>query len=766
MLAYNIVTIICLVLMGLGVLSVVLNFVKKRNNREEFISYLREYKKGRMVLIYICVFPLLLAGLIYSGKPFFNAFTGSLGIIIDMVVLKFDPSNFEALMSDNLLYEVTIYISFVLVVLNAILFVWSVICQYLWNFIGNAKVKYAKEKVVIFGNNAHSHIIYKSEKNRKKIIVDSVKGEDAQTLYVENIVYADVKSTDKYAKDLVNKCAKTGEKVYVVINTECTPKDIDASAMAVNDAQNSLRKAMDQRDERNLEIARSFVNAIKSLDESQREKVLSSMRIFVFGDPRYDAIYNDLMADAMGAISYINKYQKMAIDFVDKYPFTRFMGAKHIDYTTSCVKNDVDVNGILIGFGKTNQQIFLTSVANNQFITEGENGVVLKKVKYHIFDRHYAEHNKNLNHSYYRYKNEVIMSKVDKAQYLPLPDYPAEEYYHHLDINDQDFYNRVKGIITASTKDANFIVIAFGSDLENLDLAQKLSSKIREWGVENTTVFVKVRSNHQGQGLVDNGTADYYPIGCEDEVVYDIENIIGDKIFKMSMLRDSVYALEYEATNCNTPMTEESIQKVKDACRRSWYVDKTPHERESNLYCTLSLRSKLNMMGLDYVEKTPEIQGLDEKTYLERYAGYDLPEKDEKYNFTLDGKPIIKYTLDFNDSRRTNLAIHEHYRWNSFMISKGFIPATIDEIVNERVVKNGNLRPTNGKYYPLRRHGNLTTFDGLVTFRKLVAERDLKQGETLLEAETKKDVIKYDYQLLDDAYWLLEKTGHIIIEKK
>ncbi|MBO5982739.1 MAG: hypothetical protein J6Q06_02560, partial [Clostridia bacterium] len=195
MLVYNVVTIICLVLMGLGALSVVLNFAKKRHNREEFISYLREYKKGRMVLIYICVFPLLLAGLIYSGRPFFNAFTGSLAIIIDMVVLKFDPSNFEALMTDNLLYEVTIYISFTLVILNAILFVWSLICQYLWNFIGNAKVKCAKEKVVIFGNNSHNRKIYKSEKNRKKIIVDSVNGEDAQSLYVENIVYADVKST-------------------------------------------------------------------------------------------------------------------------------------------------------------------------------------------------------------------------------------------------------------------------------------------------------------------------------------------------------------------------------------------------------------------------------------------------------------------------------------------------------------------------------------------------------------------------------------------
>ncbi|MBO7326225.1 MAG: hypothetical protein J6U74_01800, partial [Clostridia bacterium] len=639
MLVYNVVTIICLVLMGLGALSVVLNFAKKRHNREEFISYLREYKKGRMVLIYICVFPLLLAGLIYSGRPLFNAFTGSLAIIIDMVVLKFDPSNFEALMTDNLLYEVTIYISFTLVILNAILFVWSLICQYLWNFIGNAKVKCAKEKVVIFGNNSHNRKIYKSEKNRKKIIVDSVNGEDAQSLYVENIVYADVKSTDDYAKDLVRRCVRTGDMMYVVINMECTSNDIDPSKIVVNDAQNSLHKMMDQSDERNLEIARSFVGAIKALDENQRERLLSSMRIFVFGDPRYEAIYNDLMADSIGAITYINKYQKMAIDFVDKYPFTRFMDSKHIDYTTSCVKSDVNINSILIGFGKTNQQIFLTSVANNQFIAEGENGVVLEKVKYHIFDRNFAEHNKNLNHSYYRYKNEVDMAGVDKSQYLPLPDYPAEEYYHHLDINDQDFYNQIRGIINASKKDANFIVIAFGSDLENLDLAQKLSCKIKEWDVSNTTVFVKVRSKHSGQGLVDNRMADYYVIGCEDEVVYDIENIISDKILNMSMMRDSVYALEYEVTNSNAPLTEETIQKVKDACRRSWYVDKTPDERESNLYCTLSLRSKLNMMGLDYVDVAEDGEAVDEKAYLEKYAGDDLPDT-TSYGLTADGKPI------------------------------------------------------------------------------------------------------------------------------
>jgi hypothetical protein len=64
----------------------------------------------------------------------------------------------------------------------------------------------------------------------------------------------------------------------------------------------------------------------------------------------------------------------------------------------------------------------------------------------------------------------------------------------------------------------------------------------------------------------------------------------------------------------------------------------------------------------------------------------------------------------------------------------------------------------NGKNYAVRRHGNLTTFDGLVEFRKLISARD-----GCSEIET--DVIKYDYQILDDAYWLLSTNGYKIIRK-
>ena len=91
------------------------------------------------------------------------------------------------------------------------------------------------------------------------------------------------------------------------------------------------------------------------------------------------------------------------------------------------------------------------------------------------------------------------------------------------------------------------------------------------------------------------------------------------------------------------------------------------------------------------------------------------------------------------------------------MISKGVVPSTIKQIESETAVVNGKVKFTNGKNYSVRRHGNLTTFEGLVDFRKIVAKRDSAQ-------EIEKDVIKYDYQILDDAHWLLTNNGKKIIK--
>jgi len=442
----------------------------------------------------------------------------------------------------------------------------------------------------------------------------------------------------------------------------------------------------------------------------------------------------------------------------------------------------------MIGFGKPNRQVFLTSVANNQFITGTKDGVDLKPVTYHVFDKNVAENNKNLNHLYYRFKNEylgagksadpkecksestednkVTTIGVDPKDYLPLPALPAVEHYHHLDINSPDFYQEIRKIVTKSAKDVNFIIVSFESDLENIDMAQKLVEKRREWGVNDLIIFVRVKKSHNNHFIFREENV--YYIGNESECAYNIEAITNDKIFKMAQMRNEIYDLEYKLTHKKDfEVSDFAVLDNKENANKDWYIVKCQLERESNVYGCLSLQSKLNMMGLEYCKvDANDKPALLEEDYIKYYAVNDLPDyytakelPDVKtYTDKFAGKKVVKYTLNFRESRRKNFAVLEHYRWNSFMLSKGVVPSTKEQIRNETFVKNGELRHTNGKNYRLRRHGNLTTFEGLVEFRKMVAKREDKD-------ETEFDVIKYDYQLLDDAYWFLSQNGFKIVRR-
>ena len=727
MLWKNIITVACLVVLAAEALAVVFAlFTKKRAER---IAFLRSFKKGKCSIIFITAIPLYVIGHIHGGENLLQAFFTSISEIIGLVVLKYDLDSLRALMDASTLYTVTVYVCFALVAINAVLFSLSLVGQRLWAFFQRVKMRVtAKERLYLFGNNANSQNLYKSDKKRAKIIVDTFADKDCDKLYAKKIAFAHTDDLCVAAKRIADRCKENVSRRIVVVHTG--------------------------DEEKNVKICRAFIACIENATEREKENMFADMQVYVVGDSRYEAVYVDIVSHGYGCIHYVNKYQRIAMQFIEKYPFTQFMDDRHIDYDTALVKQGTDINVFMVGFGKTSQQIFLTSVANNQFLTAGTDGKpTLKQVHYHIFDRDEAENNKNLNHNYYRFQNEC--AKVDKDEYLPLPALPAKETYYHLDINDNEFYNRVRESVTRSEKDANFLIIAFGSDLENIDMAQKLVEKRREWGVENLTIFVKVRTWRKKDTLIDDERCHF--IACEKDV-YDIEDLLGDTISRMAKLRNEIYDLEYAITNENASVDRAYIEKNRVAANRKWYLEKSQLERESSLYCCLSLRSKLHMMGLDYCEKGANgAPALTEEEYMAIYAKGDMPDT-TAYEAGADGKKIVRYTLDFPASMRRNLAEHEHLRWNSFMISKGMVPSSKAQILEEKIIKNGKEKYSNGRNYAVRRHGNLTTFDGLVAFRQMVAARDGVD-------EAEKDVIKYDYQLLDDAYWLLGKTGYKIVKR-
>ena len=757
----DVVSIVCIAffaVLALFVLGKII--VKSVKSRKEAITYVRSFKKGKCAIVLLPVFALYWVGLSDSGENVIRALYTSIETALGFLVLKYDLAGIEDLMKDNDLYKHAVYAGMLIVLLNAALFVFSWLGQYLVCWIRRVIDRLScRDRLVLVGNTPENILVYHSDTTRRKLLLEEATAGDRterqkeeEKLYIEGVAFQFTNALEAEIRKRIRWAQRRNKECVIVVNTG--------------------------DDKRNIICCKAIAQHLASGGESTKT-AYQKLNVYVFGDPRYETIYADVMKEGKGCIHYVNKYLKIAMDFVDRYPFAQFMNEKQIDYQTSLIKQGVNINAILIGFGKTNQQIFLTSVANNQFLTGSEADPKLKPVKYLIIDKEKAENEKNLNHSYYRFKKECCDRKGNfiLQGYLDPPAMPAEEELRHWNINDKRLYGEIKSMVTRKPDDANFIVVAFGSDLENIDLAQKLVEKRREWGVKNLTIFVKVRAWSKETTFL--GDADCYFIGHERDAIYHIDKITNDKIYQMSQERDVFYRLAKEASH---PDADQRYEELCAAASREWHTDKTQTERESSLYCCLSLRSKLQLMGLDYCTEQEardyQLRPYNQKAYWEHMAGDDMP-----HNSAGEGeRPAITFAdLNYPQSRRKTMAIHEHMRWNSFMISKGMIPASIKDIVEERVwnPKKQQMQHSNGKNYALRRHGNLTTMDGLVAFRRLVADREesaqqeaLRQG--LIKKEERKpwsvleeeaDVIKYDYQILDDAHWLLRTQGYQIVEK-
>lgn len=712
----EIVSILSLIFLTVLVGIFLFNYFKR--SWSERVDYINKFKSGKFFAVYVAAIPLFTIGIYYKGELLLSAFFHGIVNCMNLVLLKFSTGDIKTLLVDNMLYRVTIYYLFFVVLINAIVFLFSFVHCKVWNFLKAHKIKRSKEqKYIIIGNNPDNILIYNSVKSENKIIIGKANKDELMNLFKQKIAIL------PYEGDYLSIVEKNfgsfeANNYVIVINT--------------------------QVDDTNISLCKKMLGIIKQVDD---KKIFEHLKVYVFGSPDFSSIYDFIVENSFGIIRFKNKFKMLAFDFIDKYPLSKYLPESFINKEEGTINSDATINCIFIGFGDTNKELFLASVANNEFVQKVDGKTVRKEVNYHIFDEKSLTNSKELNHTYYRYKHEIY-GKVDENKYLPLPPLPSNEIYHKININDFVFYEQLEDILDDKNS-MNYIIISCGKDLNNLDLSEKIITTLRELGMKNYKIFVRIKNkkNYNNDDLMFFDPELIF-FGREDTVVYNYDKIDNDKFENMAKTRDFIYSLEYSLL-AHESLNQEEIRKN---CVNKWHKKLSQLERESNLFACLSLRSKLNLMGFDYCDIEDESkEEVKEEEYLAIYSK-NFP---IKYSLN-DGvyKKVVQYDLDFKDSTRTNLAILEHYRWNAYMLTKGIIPASIDQILNEKV----NDRFTNGKNYALRRHGNITTFDGLIEFRKLVAERDNK-------TELEKDVIKYDYQILDDAYWMLKKCGYKLIRK-
>ena len=98
--------------------------------------------------------------------------------------------------------------------------------------------------------------------------------------------------------------------------------------------------------------------------------------VYVFGARSNEALFSHYVEASKGIIHFINRHKQISMNFIENYPLTQFMSEREIDYFTATIRDGIDLNVFMIGFGKLNESLFLDSVSNNQFLTLREGKLV------------------------------------------------------------------------------------------------------------------------------------------------------------------------------------------------------------------------------------------------------------------------------------------------------------------------------------------------------------------------------------------------------
>lgn len=716
---------ICLLYMAAIVVGVIVRLCV--SSRKERLQYIQSFKRGKFALIYLAMMPLYFFAYRYNGVSIEGSIWQSINTGIETVVLKIPYNSLAPLMNTDLFYRIAINVGLILVTLNAVMFTVSFLGLTIINAVSLIITRLFRKKiVVVVGHNDNSMETLKSVQKRdgKKVLMGSDSQQLKDDAFVLRAGYVKLSKHDDFGKKISKLCGKFNKKsVSVILNCE--------------DDETALR----------------YVKQLWDMMESKKLTDLPltqpyGLQVRVLGSKANEASFEHYVEKSAGLIRFVNRHTQIAMDFVDKYPMTKFMTDKQIDTSSATVKSDVNLNMFMIGFGNLNEELFLTSVSNNQFLTEKDGKLVPKSVNYHIFDRSYPEgkitkdmtsvHSGRLHYSYKRYEQFLKEHASDKKNYLEFVPAPAVTHIHPYEFTHPDFFGRLHELLT--DKNAySYIVVSFGSDMQNIELAEKLHQKLVEWDVPSVVkLFVKVRDSALATEICnDLNNEDILLFGTDKDCVFNASTILNEKIELMAKRRHLLYAAEYAKKSGELPSAEE----LEESARKQWYGSKQ-FQRESNVYACLSLRMKLHLLGYDYAETgedvSKEFEAKYEKGDKRRSLGMEVFNKQMwSYDNAEQGKASVRWTL----------AVLEHQRWCANMICNGVIPAD-----------KQTIKACGGKVLEKRLHGNITTMDGLKEYRRIMAEAKNKTEE-----ET--DVIRYDYQLMDDAVWLLHECGYKLIRK-
>ena len=407
----------------------------------------------------------------------------------------------------------------------------------------------------------------------------------------------------------------------------------------------------------------------------------------------------------------------LARTFTHANPVTKYLPKEYIE--DAAIKTGTEISVFVLGFGTLGQEVYRQSVLNNQLVTfDGEYKVL--PINYYLCDTGIDVTEWNISGL------PEDLGELNAAEYFPLPELPFKTNVIDRTPTSREVLTAIK---RQAQKDNNYtlIIINTDEDCRNIEIGAKL--KMMLFGAEHYHLFVRSEAAY----TEDDEIVTYFG---NSEDVFNHDVIVNDSLSAMAKKLNEVYTAQYAgAEERNRP---DFAQYIQEKAEKDWNgLDY--FTRYSNIYSAMNLRTKLNLLGLDFVK---DGNGANTALITERHGH----------------KGEYAYNEYFVPSVRNALIAQEHARWNTYHLLGEYLPLDKSGITVKS--DEGKKVCFNVKNTAAKKHACLTTYNGLNDLSAYLAQ---KAGNGCTAADY--DYYIYDEMMITSAEELLTSLGYSVIEK-
>jgi hypothetical protein len=408
-------------------------------------------------------------------------------------------------------------------------------------------------------------------------------------------------------------------------------------------------------------------------------------------------------------VSCFSKHEILARAFFTKYPLSKFIPNSFYN-ANHTIQEEKNINVFLLGLGKVNKELLNMMIIDNQFVGIKNNKLINKNVNYYCYENKkeqlYCKETLRYNAEYFASLKQ--QTKISK---------PCELFTFNIDVKSQECLSNIQKKLNNDS--INFIFVSIGNDYENADWANFISNLFSD---DNIVVFCRV--NNENVISSKNSKIIYY--GDNNRVMtHDV--IINDSLNYFSKNVNSIY------------------NKLKTSSSLDNYYDIDVIEKYSNIYNALSVKFKLNLIGLDFV-KAEESASISKETFMDIYV---------------ISKPISysNYNDYFALETRNVLAFSEHLRWVAYYYSNDFKTMKEEEIKYNETKKTYEFKDLIN-----RKHACLVNYYDLDDLYKNIVNKGKEEHHNFSVSDI--ESYKYDYMVMDTIYDKMINHGYSIIRLK